>query len=88
MVDTYSRWIEEPDYTNFPKEKMCDYDEMAVWIHECGYVPKTTMENLITIIFLHFEGAMENKEGLYFSIENCKEYVEASGGLSEFDYET
>lgn len=87
MVDTYGRWTEEKDYSVYPKGEWCDYDEMAVWIRECGYNPKTTMENLITNIFSHFDVEVENVEGLYFSIEKCKEYVEMSGGLSEFDYE-
>lgn len=89
MVDWYGRWYEEEDYANYPKEKWCDYDHMAVWIRETGYQIKTTMENLITIIFLHFDSEIEdnNDYGMEFSIEGCKQYVENSGGLKEFDYE-
>lgn len=87
MVNNLGQWTEEKNYNTYPKEKWCDYDYMAVWINECGYKPKTSMENIITMIFLHFETEMENTEGLYFTIENCKDYVELSGGLQEFDYE-
>ena len=87
MVDTYGRWTEEKDYSTYPEGEWCDYDYMAVWIRNKGYDIKTTMENLITMIFSHFECEMENKKDLYFSIENCQEYVESSGGLQEFDYE-
>lgn len=77
-------WIEEKDYSTYPKEKWCDYDRMAVWIRSKGYEPKTSMENLIDIIFLYYEGELEETDE-EFSIEGCKEYVEASG-ISEFDY--
>lgn len=86
MVDWFGRWYEEKDYLTYPKEKWCYYDYMAVWIRGQGYDPKTTMENLITMIFLHYDGECEeqNKE---FSIEDCIEYVESSGGIEMFDYE-
>lgn len=87
MVDKYGRWTEENDYNTYPEEKWCDYDYMSVWIRNKSYEPKTTMDNLITMIFSHFECEMENDKNLYFTIENCKEYVESSGGLKEFDYE-
>ena len=87
MVDTYGRWTEEEDYSKYPKEKWCDYDEMCVWIKNQNYTPKTTMENLISNIFAHFDLEIEDTPGLFFSIENCQEYIESSGGLAEFDYE-
>lgn len=86
MVDTYGKWTEEADYTSYPKEKMCDYDKMAIWIRKCGYKPKTTMENIITMIFAYYDGDLAETDE-EFTIEKYKEYVEASGGLSEFDYE-
>lgn len=86
MVDAYGRWTEEKDYANYPAEKMCDYDHMAVWIRKQGYEPKTTMENLITIIFLHFQNDSNLEYGTEFTIEGCKQFVEDSGGLKEFDY--
>lgn len=54
MVDTYGRWTEEKDYSTYPKEKLCDYDYMAIWIREQGYKPKTDMENLISNIFCFY----------------------------------
>lgn len=85
MVDWYGRWYEEEDYTTYPEEKMCDYDRMAIWIRKTGYQIKTTMENLITMIFDYYlEFTDYDKE---FDIEDCKQYVMDSGGLAEFDYE-
>lgn len=73
-----------------------DYDNIANWIIEQGYKPKTTLENLVHMIILHFdccdnygEYNPENGCGGYgesFTVEECKRYVEESGGLSEFDY--
>ena len=86
MVTTYGRWIEEKSYTDYPTEKMCDYDYMAIWIREQGYEPKTTMENLITMMFLHFEGDCEDS-GEEFTVDGCKQFVRESGGIELFDYE-
>jgi hypothetical protein len=58
---------------------------MAVWIRNNGYEPQTTMENLIDMIFLRYEGECEEQEK-EFSIEGCIEFVESSGGIREFDY--
>jgi hypothetical protein len=99
MVDYYGRWTEETDYTTYPKEKWCDYDVMANHLRNTGYEIKTNMENLITMIFLHYECQIEIDEKGYFEIENRNKdgcslnladiicYVEASGGIKEFDYE-
>ena len=89
MVDVYGNWHEEKDYTNYPKSKMCDYDHMAVWIRKQGYEPKTTMENLITVIFLMFEIALEEDSWISESedyISACIDYVMGCGGLEEFDF--
>lgn len=94
MVDTWGNWTEEKDYSAYPKEKWCDYDYMAVWIREQGYEPKTSMENLITMILLHYECEIEGGESSY-NIENGNfdgTYIEAAqvyvqdNGLAEFDY--
>ena len=86
MVDQCGRWYEENDYTNYPKEKMCDYDRMAIWIRETGYQIKTSMENIITVILLYYDSeCIENDKE--FDIEDCKHYVRDSGGFAEFDYE-
>lgn len=96
MVNNLGQWIEETDYSKFPKEKWCDYDYMADWIRSSGYKPKTSMENLIDIIFYHYEQEIAfhvsefdtesgNFGGTY--TEACQAFVEASGGLEMFDYE-
>lgn len=96
MVDTYGRWMEEKDYSTYLKEKWCDYDHMAAWIRGRGYEPKISMEHLISMIFTHYEGEIGshvsefdtesgNFDGTY--TEACQAYVEASGGIKEFDYE-
>ncbi len=86
MVDYLGRWYEEKDYSTYPKEKWCDYDHMANWIRNEGYEPQTTMNNLIDIIFLHYEGECEEMDK-EFDVEECIEYVMASGGIEMFDYE-
>lgn len=86
MVDWFGRWFEEKDYSTYPEEKWCAYDHMAVWIRGQGYNPETTMENLITMVFLHYEGECEEQDK-EFSIEDCIEYVRSSGGIEMFDYE-
>lgn len=95
MVDTYGRWTEEKDYSTYPKEKWCDYDYMAAWIREQGYEPKTDMENLITMILLHYESEIEDGKSSYDTengnfdgtyTEAAQAFVMDSGGLVEFDY--
>lgn len=101
MVDTYGRWTEEKYYRTYPKEKWCDYDYMAVWIRSKGYKPKTSMNNLITMILAHYDSTEEVNEKGYYGIKDTRkypdnlmvnipdieEYVMEDGGLSEFDYE-
>lgn len=93
MVDNLGRWTPEPDYSTYPKEKWCDMDRVAAWIMEQGYKPKTSMENLINMCILYFEGEMENEYAAAYDddgdimIENLAIFVEESGGLKEFDYE-
>lgn len=86
MVDWFGRWREEKDYSKYPEELWCDYDHMAVWIRGKEYEPKTSMKNLIDMIFLHYEGECE-EEDKEFNVEDCIEYVMASGGIEMFDYE-
>ena len=94
MVDTWGNWMEEKDYSTYPKEKWCDYDYMAAWIREQGYEPKTDMENLITMILLYYECEIEDGESDY-DTENGKfdgTYIEAvqtyvqDNGISNFDF--
>ena len=96
MVDQCTgKWTEEKDYSTYPKEKWCDYDYMAAWIREQKYEPKTSMENLITNIFAHYECEIGDHVSEY-DTENGNfdgTYVEAvqayasDNGLNEFDYE-
>lgn len=93
MVDVYGRWTYEPDT---PEEKKCDYDRIADWIREKGYEPETSIEQLVYMIVLHFEcpdnyGEYDKETGFggygdSFTIEECKRYIEESGGIKEFDY--
>ena len=93
MVDVYGRWTYEPDT---PEEKKCDCDRIADWVREKGYEPKTNIENLVQMIIAHFDNPdhygeydAETGYGGYgdeFTIEECKRYVEESGGIKEFDY--
>ena len=99
MVDTYGRWIEEKDYSIYPKEKWCDMDYMANWIRSIGYEPKTSMENLITMVLLHYDGCLDDEDKDFYtditvsenehnvSIADVSCFVEENGGLEEFDYE-
>lgn len=102
MVDQWTgEWTEEKDYSKYPKEKWCDCDYMAAWIREQKYEPETSMKNLIEMIFGYYFENDDVKERGYFAIKDERkypdnlmifvpdvaEYVSASGGLSEFDYE-
>ena len=96
MVDEFTgKWMVEADYSTYPKEKWCDYDYMSDWIRKCGYEPKTSMENLISMMFAHYECEIGmhvsefdvesgNFKGTY--IDACQAFVMASGGIGEFDY--
>jgi hypothetical protein len=88
MVDNFGRWTEEKDYDVYPKEKWCMYDYMADAIRKTNYAIKTTMENLITIIFLHAESSAEYGEEIDMEdVHSIMEWVDECGGLQEFDYE-
>lgn len=98
MIDWCGRWEEERDYSVYPKEKWCDMDYMANWIKGTGYIPKTSLENLIIMIFMGYEEELkeynkefytditESENGLMVSIEDVSCYVSDCGGLSEFDF--
>ena len=82
MVDWYGRWHYDP---NTPTEKKCDYDRMADYITEQGYEPETDLENLITMIFSHYDFECTDS-GEEFSMEGCIEYINNTGSLADFDY--
>lgn len=69
---------------------------MAVWIRKQGYEPKIPIDDLIANIFTFYEEEIGyhvsdydtengNFDGTY--TEAAQAFVEASGGLKEFDYE-
>ena len=98
MVDYYGRWVEEKDYSLYPKEKWCDMDYMAAWIRSTGYEPKTSIENLILMVFAYYESCLEETNRMFYtditesenewmvSIKDISCYVKDNGGLEEFDY--
>ena len=86
---------------NKPESEWCDYDWLAWYIRKQGYEPETTMENLCTMVFLHYEGELEGSGHSSFAgledrrpypmclmidVNDVGAYVEASGGWKEFDY--
>ena len=72
------------------------YNDIEKKIIEDGYNPKTTMDNLISMIILSFDcddnyGEFDEETGMggygeEFTLEECFRYVEDSGGYAEFDY--
>lgn len=89
MVDQWTgEWIEEKDYSTYPKEKWCMYDYLANEIRKKNYEIKTTMKNLITVILCYVQNAIE--DGVDILEDDPKDimyWVQEQGGLSEFDYE-
>ena len=85
MVDQFGKWHEEEDYLTYPKENWCACDHIAAWIRGEGYEIWTTMENLVSMILLHYEGECE-KKNQEFSVEGCIEFIKTSGSIREFDY--
>lgn len=72
------------------------YNDIEKKIIADGYEPKTTMDNLISMIILSFDcddnyGEYDEETGCggygeEFTLEECLRYVEESGGYAEFDY--
>lgn len=72
------------------------YNDIEEKILADGYNPKTTMDNLISMIILSFDcddnyGEYDEETGCggygeEFTLEECFRYVEESGGYAEFDY--
>lgn len=88
MVDGWTgKWYPEEDYSKYPKEKWCDCDRLCIAIREDNYVPKTSMENLIDMVFAHYEPKHDEfYDEDKTEIENIIDYVRDSGGWKEFDY--
>lgn len=97
MVDYYGNWIYDECVT---PSKMCDMDYVALLVRQSDYEPVTTMENIVSMIILMYDGELKDNGREYFEIEDDREfpenlminiddvaaYVEATGGFSEFDY--
>jgi hypothetical protein len=90
MVDHLGRWTAEQNYSTYPKEKWCDMDHVANYISGQGYEPKTSIENLVVMVILHFDREIEDDsvylENGMINIPNLSALVEESGGLRAFDY--
>ena len=96
MISIYGEWTPEADYTNYPQEKMCLMDKIAVLllqkIKEYKYRIETTLENMCYMCLAYAEcEAEENPEmcdEYGITIEGIAEYINAGGkvGLSEYDY--
>lgn len=73
-------------YLRYPAE------ELKTWIESIGYEPKTSVDNLMCMIFLHFDGELEDRSDEYYTDETepymnrLTAYV-SDCGISEFDYE-
>lgn len=65
---------------------MSVYDELKEYIIKKQYKPKTSMENLLNMIFDHFEIALIDEDIDVYTKEEVIKYLEASGGITEFDY--
>ena len=73
------------------------YKDIEKKILDDGYEPETSMDNLISMIILHFDcddnyGEFDEETGMggygeEFTLEECFRYVAESGGYAEFDYE-
>lgn len=82
MVDRYGNWTYEPNTSE--------------WIISEGYIPKTSIENLVERIILCFDCVDNYGEynpetgfggyGNCYALECCMNYVEDNGGFAAFDY--
>lgn len=91
MVNTYGQWTVEKDYSTYPKSKWCDMDYVADYINKQNYIPETNIENLAHMVMAHFEADAgdyfsSHTDDLMINMDELSEFVEASGGLEEFDY--
>lgn len=87
--DAYSAGSPEANFAMY-------YGDLEKLIIKDGYTPKTTMENLISMVILHFDSADNYGEydpesgfggyGDEFTLDECVRYVSESGGWAEFDY--
>ena len=99
MVNTWTgEWMEENDYSSYPKEKWCLMDYMADLIrNKLHYVPREiTMEQLILRILTAYQD--ENAKAKAYSDllisvwraetnEAIQTFITETNELEEFDYE-
>lgn len=68
---------------------MSDYQVLVEWIISKGYQVETDMNNLTAMILAHYEGYILDNGSwcdTMSDMDACKDFVMASGGISEFDY--
>ena len=80
--------------TNFARH----HSDIEKQIIADGYVPQTSMDNLVSMVILSFDcddnyGEYDPETGMggygdEFTLDQCFAYVEASGGWELFDWET
>lgn len=91
MVDTYGRWTPETDYSTYPKEKWCDMDRAYQIVLESGYEVQADVDWVLEYAigsFLEDEDFNPKyNDNRMINVEMLREYMEASGGLKEFDIE-
>lgn len=84
MVNTYGVWTYEK---NTAEEKKCDCDRLADWIISTGYQVKTSIEYLTEMIISYATDWFEHEYGNWeYNLDDVIEYVENSGGITEFDF--
>jgi predicted transcriptional regulator len=93
MVNNVGQWKYIP---GTPEEKKCDMDLVADWISSQNYTIKTSLENLVVMILLHYYRELNDSGRYYYTVEknstminvqDVAAYVSDMGGLQEFDYE-
>lgn len=71
-------------YLRYPAE------ELKKWVESMNYKPRTSMDNLMSMIFLHFDGELDGDDEYYTDgtepyMNRLTAYVSACG-INEFDY--
>lgn len=88
MVDKFGRWTPE-DYSVYPKSKWCDMDYAASYIQSSGYTVNGDLGTYIALLLDRFfedpDYLPKTKANKMINIPALQEYVEASGGLKEFE---
>ncbi|MBR1374281.1 hypothetical protein IJ556_07530 [bacterium] len=96
MVDYYGKWTYNKRVN---PRRMCDMDYVAQLVDQDGYEPVTSMENIVSVIVLLYNGYLMDHGVSFYSVEpdddelhinadDVAEFIEDNGGFSEFDYYT